>query len=77
MPGRPPMPAPIMTPVFSRFSSSSGFQPESSIACWAAAMPNRMKSSTLRRSLGAIQSSGLNVPSEPSPVTTSQAILAT
>jgi hypothetical protein len=36
---RPPMPEPIMTPVRSRLSSSSGVQPASSTACCAAAMP--------------------------------------
>jgi len=71
----PPMPEPIITPVRSKSSCASGVQPESSTACCAAATPYRMKSSTLRRSFGAIQSSGLNVPSVPSPYGTSQAYL--
>ena len=37
MPGKPPMPEPIMTPVRSRSSSLSGCHPESSTACTAAA----------------------------------------
>ena len=49
----PPMPEPISTPVRSRPSSSVGFQPESSTACCAAAMPKTMKSSIFRWSLGA------------------------
>ena len=39
MPDRPPMPEPIRTPVRSCFSCVSAFQPESSSACVAAAMP--------------------------------------
>ncbi len=35
----PPIPDPIITPVRSRLSSSSGVQPESSTAICAAAMP--------------------------------------
>lgn len=46
----PPMPEPIITPVRSRCSSVCGTQPESATACAAAAIPYRMKSSTLRRS---------------------------
>ncbi len=38
IPGSPPMPEPIITPVRSRASSSCGFQPESSTACTAAPM---------------------------------------
>ena len=32
MPGNPPIPEPISTPVRSRFSASSGFQPESGVS---------------------------------------------
>ncbi len=71
----PPIPEPMMTPVRSRSASSSGIQPASRTAWVAAAMASRMKRSTLRWSLGAIQSSGLNVPSDPSPEGTSQAML--
>ena len=70
----PPMPEPMMTPVRSRSSSSSGFQSASRSACSAAAMAKRMKVSTLRWSFGDIQSSGLKVPSLPSPIGTSQAM---
>ncbi len=70
----PPMPEPIITPVRSRSVSSSGFQPASLTACSAAAIANKMKVSTLRISLDDHQSSALNVPSEPSPNGTSQAI---
>ena len=69
----PPIPDPIITPVRQRPSSSSGIQPASRTACTAAATPYRMKSSTLRWSFGSIHSSGLNVPSLPSPRGTSQA----
>ena len=48
------MPAPIMTPVRSRPSSSCGFQPESSTACLAAAMPKTMNLSTFRWSFGSM-----------------------
>ena len=61
----PPIPEPMITPVRSRSASSSGFQPASRSACSAAAIANRMKVSTLRWSFGAIQSSGLKVPSRP------------
>ena len=71
----PPIPDPTMTPVRSRSASSSGFHPASASACSAAAIANRMKTSTLRLSLGAIQSSALNVPSDPSPSGTSQAMV--
>jgi hypothetical protein len=40
--------------ILRRDASSSGIQPESSTACCAAATPNRMKSSTLRCSLGSM-----------------------
>ncbi len=73
----PPMPDPIITPVRSRSSSVCGVQPLSFTACSAAAMPYRMKSSTLRRSFGSIQSSGLKLPSDPSPYGTSQAYFVT
>ena len=63
----PPIPEPMITPVRSRSASSSGIQPASRSACSAAAIANRMKVSTLRWSFGAIQSSGLKVPSDPSP----------
>ena len=59
IPSSPPMPDPIMTPVRSRDSSSVGFQPESSTAWTEAAIAKRMKGSTLRWSLGGIQSSAL------------------
>ena len=49
MPGSPPMPEPIITPVRSRGSSSSAaFQPESSTAWTAAAIAKTMNSSILR-----------------------------
>ena len=70
----PPIPEPMMTPVLSRSSSSSGIQSASRSACSAAVIAKRMKLSTLRWSFGAIQSSGLNVPSDPSPQGTSQAM---
>ena len=70
---KPPMPDPIITPVRSKSFSLLGFQPASVTACSAAETPYRIKSSTLRRSFGSIQSSGLNVPSAPSPKGTSQA----
>ena len=57
----------MITPVRTRSASSSGIQSASRTACSAAAMAKRMKLSTLRWSFGAIQSSGLNVPSDPSP----------
>jgi hypothetical protein len=66
------MPEPIITPVRS-LPSSSGCQPESFTAWSAAAMAYRMKSSTLRCSFGSIQSSGLKLPSLPSPRGISQA----
>ena len=68
MPPRPPMPEPISTPVAHlvlvglRASSRHRRAPAS-----AAAMAKTMKRSTLRCSLGSIHSSGLNVPSAPSP----------
>ncbi len=70
----PPIPEPMMTPVRSRSSSSSGVHPASFSACSAAATAKRMKVSTLRWSFGAIQSSALKVPSLPSPSGTSQAM---
>ena len=74
MPFRPPMPEPISTPLRSCFSCVSAFQPASSSACVAAAMAKMMKSSTLRCSLGSIQSSGLNLPSAWGPRGTKQPI---
>ena len=73
----PPIPDPIITPVRSFSSSDGSSQPASRTACTAAAIPYRMKSSTLRRSLGSIQSSGLKLPSLPSPNGISQAYLVT
>ena len=72
---KPPIPDPIMTPVRANSFSSDGFQPASNTACSAAETPYKMKSSTLRRSFGSIQSSGLKVPPDPSPKGTSQAYL--
>ncbi len=74
---KPPIPDPIITPVRQRSSSVAGTQPESCTACTAAAIPYRMKSSTLRCSFGSIQSSGLNVPAVPSPRGISQAYCVT
>ena len=48
MPGSPPIPEPIMQPVRSRSSSSSGVQPESSTAIVAAAMAKMMNWSMRR-----------------------------
>jgi hypothetical protein len=42
IPGSPPMPEPIITPVRSRESSSCGIQPESRTASMAAAMAKTM-----------------------------------
>ena len=63
----PPIPDPTITPVRSRSASPSGIQSASRSACSAAVSAKRMKLSTLRWSFGATQSSGLNVPSDPSP----------
>ena len=54
IPCRPPMPEPIVTPVRSWDSASSGFHSESSTAWAAAAMAKWMNSSILRWSFGAI-----------------------
>src|SRR5215469_12283883 len=75
MPDRPPMPEPIIVPVAQRSSSVDGCQLASSSACFAAAIPKMMKSSTLRWSFGSIHWSGLKLLSEPSPRGTTQAIL--
>ena len=72
---KPPIPDPIITPVRTKSVSFVGFQPASETACSAAATPYKMKSSTLRRSFGSIQASGLKVPPDPSPKETSQAYL--
>ena len=63
---RPPMPEPIITPVRSRDSSSSGSHPESFTASVAAAIAKTIKSSILRCSAGATQSSGRNAWGSPS-----------
>ncbi len=63
----PPIPEPMITPVRSRSASSSGIQSASRSACSAAVSAKRMNGSIFRWSFGATQSSGLNVPSEPSP----------
>src|SRR6185369_9126628 len=74
MPFKPPIPEPMRTPVRSCLSCVSAFQPASSRACVAAAMEKMMKSSTLRWSLGSIQSSALNMPSARDPRGTKQPI---
>src|SRR5438477_5088003 len=76
MPGSPPIPDPISTPVRSRFSASSGFQPESSTACIAAVIAKTMNSSILRWSLGGTHSSALKRPEAVSPRGTTPAIFA-
>src|SRR5215469_5768793 len=76
MPGRPPIPEPIITPVRSRSTASVGFQPESSTACAAAASAKTMNSSILRCSLGGTHSSALNEPDVVSPRGTWPAIFA-
>ena len=65
MPPRPPMPEPISTPVSISSSYVRGSQSASRKAWVAAAIPKMMKSSTLRCSLGSIQSSGWNASSAP------------
>ena len=75
IPSTPPIPEPIRTPLAIWSSYSWGCQPASLRACAAAAMAKMMKSSTLRCSFGSIQSSGLKLPSEPSPRGTWPAIL--
>ena len=54
MPVRPPMPEPIITPVWFWSSRLSGFQPASASAWVAALIAKMMKSSTLRCSFGSI-----------------------
>src|SRR5665213_2458600 len=76
MPGRPPMPEPIMQPVRSSSSSSSGFQPASSTAMSAAAMAKMMNWSIRRWSFGGTQSSALKWPESLSPSGTWAAIRA-
>src|SRR3546814_242567 len=76
MVSRPPMPEPIITPVRQRSSSDCGVQPASSIACWAAAMPNTLKRSSLRWSFGSRKSSALNRPADLSPSGPCPAIFA-
>src|SRR5580704_1708484 len=76
MPGSPPMPEPIITPVRSSSSSSSGAQPESSTAIAAAAIAKMMNWSMRRWSLGGIQSSALKRPDSLSPSGTCAAIRA-
>src|SRR5487761_1821039 len=76
MPGNPPMPEPIITPVRSRSTGSVGFQSASSTACCAAASAKTINSSILRCSFGGTQSSALNEPDDVSPRGTWPAIFA-
>jgi hypothetical protein len=61
---RPPMPAPITTPIRDEFSSVTS-NPESLMACWDAANPIGTNGSNLRTSLGAMKSSGLKSTTSP------------
>src|SRR3712207_2646978 len=73
---RPPMPEPIMTPVASRSSSVSGFQPLSSTASCAATKASWMKRSIFFWSLTGIHSPRSRPPSARVPSGTWPAILA-
>ena len=75
IPGSPPVPDPINTPVRSWSSSLSATQPESTTACLAAAIAQTMNRSILRRSLLETQSSSLKLPSAVSPSGRMPAIL--
>ena len=66
MPGRPPMPEPIITPVRSSFSSSVGFQPAIRNRLRPRPIAKMMKSSILRWSLGGDPIVGVELP-RPSP----------